>query len=147
MTQRSDREKLLQRRRSQAGYTLAELLVVMVILGLLIALVGPMVFNRINGAQTQTAEVQVDSLVTALEYYRLDVGRYPTGGEGLDALLAAPSGAEGWAGPYLERNEIPSDPWGAPYRYELQGGQIRVFSLGSDGQPGGEGDAQDVSAP
>ena len=148
MKRLSDTDRHEKGKQRQAGYTLAELLVVLVILGLLIALVAPRVFNQAGNARVRSAEVQVDSLVTALEYFRLDVGRYPTRSEGLDALISPPSATDTWAGPYLERSQVPTDPWGAPYLYEIsRDGAPRVYSLGADGQPGGEGENQDVSAP
>lgn len=136
-------QKIKSNIRRKAGYSLTELLVVMVILGLLIALVGPALFNRVGQARTRTAETQVESLATALSYYRLDNGRYP--GQ-LSALVAAPSDASNWQGPYLEgASEVPNDPWGEPYQYEYVGpGQAVLRTLGRDGQEGGEGEDADI---
>lgn len=127
------------------GFTLIELLVVLAILTLLAGLVGPRVLNQLGGAKSKTAAVQIADLDKALELFKLDVGRYPTTEEGLDALVKKPGSANGWTGPYL-KGGIPSDPWGNPYRYENQGasGGIEILSLGSDGAPGGEGEAADV---
>tara|TARA_R110002073_G_scaffold90098_1_gene212929 strand:+ start:695 stop:1144 length:450 start_codon:yes stop_codon:yes gene_type:complete len=136
-----------QLRKRKAGYTLTELLVVMVILGLLIALVAPALFNRIGGARSQTAETQIASLATSIGFYRLDVGSLPNGSAGLDALVTAPSGATGWAGPYLDGNQgVPLDPWGEPYIYEYIGpGHAIIRTLGRDGSEGGEGEDADIS--
>lgn len=127
------------------GFTLIELLVVLAILTLLAGLVGPRVLNQLGGAKSKTAAVQIADLDKALELFKLDVGRYPTTEEGLDALVKKPGSANGWTGPYL-KGGIPSDPWGNPYRYANQGasGGIEILSLGSDGAAGGEGEAADV---
>lgn len=131
--------------RAPRGFTLIELLVVLAILTLLAGLVGPRVLNQLGGAKSKTAAVQIADLDKALELFKLDVGRYPTTEEGLDALVKKPGSANGWTGPYL-KGGVPSDPWGNPYRYANQGasGGIEILSLGSDGAPGGEGEAGDV---
>lgn len=148
MTPHSDQKTHLNRHRRTGGYTLTELLVVLVILGLLIALVAPRVLNQASNARTRAAEVQIESLMSALEYYRLDVGRYPSGSNGLEALVSRPSDADNWAGPYLDRTQLPDDPWGQPYRYELGPGAMpRISTLGADGRPGGEGENRDVFSP
>ena len=125
-----------------AGFTLIELMVVLVILGLLAGLVGPRLFGRVDSSKVQAAETQIKMLRGALQAYRLDVGRYPSTAEGLGALMRAPAeAAEFWRGPYLE-DEVPSDPWNTPYRYEhpadnLQG--FALYSFGADSERGGEG--------
>ncbi|RYF08658.1 MAG: type II secretion system protein GspG [Comamonadaceae bacterium] len=132
-------------RRSSRGFTLIELLVVLAILTLLAGLVGPRVLNQLGGAKAKTAGVQIADLDKSLELFKLDVGRYPTTEEGLEALVKRPGSVNGWTGPYL-KGGVPSDPWGHPYRYASPGpnGGIEILSLGSDGAPGGEGEAADI---
>ena len=133
--------------RRDAGFTLLELLVVLVILGLLAALAGPRVFNYLSGARTDTAKVQIESLATALQFYFLDNQAYPSTSDGLEALMEKPSQADRWNGPYLDSASVPKDPWGNPYVYQSPGAEERPFdliSLGSDGVPGGEDDAADI---
>ena len=96
------------------GFTLVELLVVLAILGMLAALVGPQVLNQLGGAKSKTAVIQINDLEQALEIYKLDVGRFPSSSQGLEALVSEPSGARGWNGPYLKKGELPLDPWGNP---------------------------------
>lgn len=133
-----------QVRRSR-GFTLIELLVVLAILTLLAGLVGPRVLGQLGGAKAKTAGVQIADLEKSMDLYKLDVGRYPTTEEGLDALVKKPASANGWTGPYL-KGGVPTDPWGHPYRYANPGpnGGIEILSLGSDGAPGGEGEAADI---
>jgi len=135
------------------GYSLLEILVVLAIMALLITLVAPRLLNRVDQAQVTTAKAQAKSLKLALDSYRLDTGRYPTGDEGLSALMIAPDSASGWYGPYMDGDTLPVDPWGNPYVYtpaertaDGRNLPVRVVSLGSDGQPGGEGDAADISS-
>ncbi|WP_311222570.1 MULTISPECIES: type II secretion system major pseudopilin GspG [unclassified Acidovorax] len=135
----------LQSRRPVRGFTLIELLVVLAILTLLAGLVGPRVLNQLGGAKAKTAGVQIADLDKSLELFKLDVGRYPTTEEGLEALVKRPGTVNGWSGPYL-KGGVPSDPWGHPYRYAGPGpnGGIEILSLGSDGAPGGDGEAADL---
>jgi len=130
----------------QAGFTLVELLVVLVILVLLASLVAPRVVGYLGSSRTKTAKVQVQSLTTALELYKVDTGRYPTTTEGLKALVEAPSGVSSWNGPYLNKKELPIDPWGRPYAYRSPGqhGPFDISSLGADNQPGGTGENEDI---
>ena len=128
--------------RSQ-GFTLIELLVVLAILTLLAGLVGPRVLGQLGGAKSKTAAVQIADLDKSLELFKLDVGRYPTTEEGLDALVKKPGSVNGWNGPYL-KGGVPSDPWSHPYRYANNGGRIEITSLGADGAPGGDGENADV---
>ena len=133
-------------RRRARGFTLIELLVVLVILGLLAGLVGPQVINYLGGANTKTAKLQIQDFSTALDVFRLDVGRYPTTAEGLQALIVQPVGVNRWNGPYLRKNIIPKDPWGNDYQYRSPGqhGAFDLYSLGADNTEGGEGENQDV---
>lgn len=132
-------------RRGEDGFTLIELLVVMVILGLLVAMVGPRLFGKVGQSKLGAAQAQIELFGTALDAFRLDVGRYPSTAEGLQSLQEKPAGAENWAGPYL-RKQIPLDPWGKPYLYKAPGdnGEYDLISYGADGQAGGEGENQDV---
>ena len=129
-----------------AGFTLLELLVVMVIIGLLAGYVGPRYFAQIGKSETKVARSQIDALEKALEQYRLDNGHYPTTEQGLNYLNTRPANEPRWDGPYLKKN-VPFDPWGNPYLYRQPGehGEIDLFSYGKDGQAGGVGDAGDVT--
>jgi general secretion pathway protein G len=129
----------------QAGFTLLELLVVMVIIGLLASIVAPQYFAQIGKSNAKVARAQIESFGQALDQYRLDVGRYPGTEQGLPALLVAPQNLAKWHGPYLKR-DVPLDPWGRAYVYRAPGqhGEYDLLSLGEDGQPGGEGEASDV---
>ena len=128
------------------GFTLIELLVVLVILGLLAGLVGPQVIKYLGGANTKVAKLQIEDFSTALDAFRLDMGRYPTTSEGLQALVVQPSNATRWNGPYLRKNTLPKDPWGNDYQYRSPGqhGAFDLHSLGADNADGGEGENQDV---
>lgn len=129
--------------RFSRGFTLIELLVVLAILTLLAGLVGPRVLGQLGGAKAKTAAVQIADLDKSLELFKLDVGRYPTSEEGLEALAKKPGGVNGWNGPYL-KGGVPSDPWNHPYRYANSGGAIQILSLGADGAPGGDGENADI---
>ena len=129
--------------RLSKGFTLIELLVVLAILTLLAGLVGPRVLGQLGGAKAKTAAVQIADLDKSLELFKLDVGRYPTTQEGLQALVTKPGAVNGWNGPYL-KGGVPSDPWGNPYRYANNGGAIEIISLGADGAAGGDGENADV---
>jgi general secretion pathway protein G len=122
-----------------------ELLVVLAILGLLMSLVGPQVLNQLGGAKTKTAGIQIKDLEQALEMYKLDVGRFPSTAEGLNALVAKPAEASGWNGPYL-KSEVPLDPWKQEYHYKYPGdkGELDIFSYGANGAPGGDGEDSDI---
>jgi general secretion pathway protein G len=135
-------------RRGEGGFTLLELLVVLAIMGMLAAIIAPQVIRYLGTSRTQTAKVQIQNVMAALELYRLDVGRYPTGQEGLEALVTAPPTAPNWNGPYLKKDSALKDPWGVPYIYQIPGqhGEVDVFTLGQDQQPGGTGEAQDVGS-
>ena len=132
-----------------AGFTLIEMLVVLVIIGLLASLVGPKLFGKVDSSRVQTAQTQVKMLKGALESMRLDIGRYPTNGEGLALLNTLPTDDKirsRWRGPYLE-DDVPPDPWGSPYQYSvpgLNGQPFALYSFGADGKRGGEGMDADV---
>jgi len=128
-----------------SGFTLVELLVVLAILGMLAALVGPQVLNQLGGAKSKSATIQIRDFEQALELYKLDVGRFPRSGEGLEALVRQPSGAKGWNGPYLKKDELPMDPWGNPYEYRVSGSRVEIISYGADGRAGGSDEDADVS--
>ncbi len=129
-----------------AGFTLLELLVVLVIIGLLVGYVGPRYFSQVGKSEIKAARAQIKALEDSLDQYRLDVGHYPSSEQGLAALNSAPAGEARWQGPYLKK-AVPNDPWGNPYQYRYPGehGEIDLFSYGKDGQPGGAGEAADIA--
>ena len=139
--------------RPRPAFTLLEVLVVLVVLGVLAALVGPQIVGRVSDARATAARTQLELLGLALDSYRLDVGRYPTSEQGLAALRARPTRpplATAWRGPYL-RKEVPPDPWGRPYEYRSPGRKnpdaYDLVTLGRDGASGGEGEDQDLVVP
>jgi general secretion pathway protein G len=129
----------------QRGFTLIEIIVVVTIVGLLLALVGPKIISGLGKGQQGAAKAQVELLGQTLDAFRLDVNRYPTTQEGLGALITNP-GIPNWDGPYLKKNEIPKDPWGKPYVYQCPGthGEYDLYSYGADGTPGGEKENKDI---
>ena len=129
-----------------AGFTLLELLVVMVIIGLLAGFVAPRYFAQVGKSQVKVARAQIDALDKALDELRLDLGRYPTSEEGLAILVVPPSNEPSWGGPYLKKG-VPMDPWGRPYLYQQPGahGDFDLLSLGKDGRPGGTGEDADIT--
>ncbi len=138
----------LRRRKHERGFTLLELLVVLTILGLLGAVAVPQMMRYLGSSRTQTARVQIQAIMSSLDLFRLDVGRYPTAEEGLNALVERAQTASNWNGPYLSRRNGLMDPWGNPYGYRVpgRGGPVDVFTLGSDRAEGGSGEAQDVGS-
>ena len=146
MTPRSSR--LDRARPGERGFTLVELLVVIIILGLLASLVGPRLFGRVGQSKQATAKAQIELLGAALDQYRLDVGSYPPSSAGLAALVQNPN-VPNWSGPYLKKNAVPLDPWGKPYQYKCcpgDRGDYDLWSYGADGAPGGEGENADVAS-
>ena len=137
----------LPRRRVARGYTLVELLVVLAILSLLVALAAPRVIKYLSGAKTDTARIQIQKLSGVLDLYRLEVGRFPTDDEGLQALVERPGRAEIWNGPYLKNKDALIDPWGKPYIYHSPGqhGDYDLYTLGADGREGGDGEDKDIT--
>jgi len=131
---------------AERGFTLLELLVVMVIIGLLTGYVGPKYFAQIGKSEVKAARSQLDALEKALEQYRLDTGHFPTSEAGLGALLVRPPEETRWDGPYLKKG-VPLDPWGNPYVFRSPGdhGEFDLLSYGKDGRPGGEGEAADIT--
>ncbi len=128
------------------GFSLIELLVVLVILGLLAGLVGPKVMKHLGGAKSDTAKLQIEDIGAALDVYRLETGDYPSNEEGLKALVENPGDKPGWNGPYLKKTVVPVDPWGREYHYQMPGehGDFDLYSLGKDNAEGGEGENADI---
>jgi general secretion pathway protein G len=132
---------------SQRGFTLLELLVVMVIIGLLVGYVAPMYFKQVGKSEVKVARAQIESFGKALDQYRLDTGHYPSTEQGLMALLTKPADETRWDGPYLKKG-VPQDPWGAAYAYKRPGthGEYDIVSFGKDGVPGGTGEDADLGS-
>lgn len=133
-------------RDGEGGFTLVELLVVLVILSLIMGLVGPRVLNYLTDARVRSTKLQIDSLGAALDLFYLDTGRYPSQTEGLQALITRTPSVDHWNGPYLQQTAVPLDPWGHAYDYRVPGDKkpYAIVSLGSDGRQGGTGDAADI---
>jgi len=131
-------------RRRSRGFTLLEILVVLAIIGLIAAIAAPQVFKSLGGAKSDSAQVQIESLSTAIDLYRLEVGKLPPD---LEALIEKPSGEDRWNGPYLRKRSLPKDPWGNPFQYRAPGenADFDLYSLGADGTEGGEGENRDVT--
>lgn len=138
---------MTRKRSTQHGFTLLELLVVLVVLGLLAGIVAPRYFSQLGRSEAKVARAQIEGLAKALDLYRLEVGRYPSSEQGLQALVSAPSDEARWSGPYLQK-KVPDDPWGHAYLYRYPGenGEYDLFSLGKDGQPGGDGENAEIAS-
>jgi general secretion pathway protein G len=140
------RRSTLDKHDRDAGFTLVELLVVLVILSLIMGLVAPRVLGYLSDARVRSAKLQMDSLGAALDLFYLDAGRYPSQSEGLSVLIKRPPSVDHWNGPYLKQSALPQDPWGHPYQYRVPGqnAPYAIVSLGSDGREGGSNDAGDI---
>lgn len=138
-------EGSVRSRKSAGGFTLLELLVVMVIIGLLAGYVAPKYMAQVGKSEIKAAKAQIDSLEKSLDQYRLDTGHYPSQQQGLAALVSRPTDEPKWDGPYL-RKDVPLDPWGNPYMFKIPGdhGEFDLSSLGKDGRPGGSGEDADI---
>ena len=135
-----------ERQKSEKGFSLIELIVVLVILGLLAAVVAPRVFDKLSKSKGEIAKIQIKEIESALTLFSFDVGRYPTTSEGLESLIRNPGNLEPWRGPYLSKSELPKDPWGKPYVYRSPGqhGEYDLLCFGPDGTEGGEGENSDI---
>jgi general secretion pathway protein G len=132
---------------SRAGFSLIEMLVVLVIIGLIMGLVGPRVLNYLTDSRIKAARLQIESFNNSLDLFFMDAGRYPNAKEGLSALVRRPAGLDTWNGPYLKGGSVPNDPWGNPYVYRAPGshGPYDIVSYGSDGREGGDGAGADIT--
>jgi general secretion pathway protein G len=137
-----------RRREGEGGFTLVEMLVVITIIGLIMALVGPRVLNYLSESKVKTARIQIESLSSALDLFYLDNGRYPTSAEGLPALVQRPANSGSWNGPYLKTASVPADPWGRPYIYKSPADHApyEISSYGPSGEPGGVGAASEIKS-
>jgi len=147
-TARQRRRRAAVLRSGEAGFTLVEILVVITIIGLIMAIVGPRVLNYLGESKVKAAKIQIESFSSALDLYYLDMGRYPTSSDGLTALVQRPGSAQAWNGPYLKGGVVPNDPWGHTYVYRspVERAPYEIVSYGSDGQEGGTGTAADISS-
>ncbi len=135
-------------KKSQVGFSLIELMIVLVILGLIAGVVGPQAMKYLGKGKTKSAKVQIENISSALDMYRLEVGSYPSTSQGLNALAKEPSGARGWSGPYLKKGSVPKDPWNNSYQYKRvnnNGHPYELYSMGADGVKGGTDDDADLS--
>ncbi len=132
---------------SMRGFTLVELLVVLIILGLIASIAGPNVMRYLGSSKSKTAKLQIKELESSLELFYLDTGRYPSSSTGLQELIKNEASLIGWNGPYFKLTKVPDDPWGYAYLYRIPGehGSFDLISLGADNQPGGDGDDKDIT--
>lgn len=140
---------IYQSKRREGGFSLLELLAVLVILGILAGIFAPRFLGQAESAKRKAAKLEIDQIGQSLDLYKLETGKYPTSQEGLAALITAPSGATNWNGPYLKKTTVPKDPWGNDYKYVSPGDQNRpydIVSLGGDGKEGGDGDGKDITS-
>jgi general secretion pathway protein G len=135
-------------RARQRGMTLIEILVVLVLIGIVLGIVGGNFIGKGEKAKADAAKIEIGQISQTLDLYKLEVGRYPTSQEGLQALISAPAGVSNWNGPYWKKSAVPKDPWGNEYRYASPGskGAYEIVSLGADGKEGGEGPDKDISS-
>lgn len=142
------KQSSLNGKEAEKGFTLIEILVVLAIIGLLAGLIGPQVMKQFSSSKPKAARLQIEGLVSALDLYRLDTGVYPSGEQGLDALIKQPVGTANWGGPYLRKSNIPKDPWSGLYSYVHPGNkaEFEVSSFGADGLVGGDGDNADINS-
>ena len=141
-------QNLRSRKAKQTGFSLIELMIVLVILGLIAGIVGPQAMKYLGKGKSQSAKVQIENISAALDMYRLEVGSYPNSSQGLKALISSPSGARGWNGPYLKKGDVPLDPWNNEYQYKRPGSSGQPYdliSLGGDATAGGEGEDADIT--
>ena len=133
-------------RLAPAGFTLLELMVVLLILALLATIAAPQVMKHLSKAKTQTARIQVEAITASVNFFQMDTGRAPTNQEGLRALIEPPANEPKWDGPYIQKSDSLVDPWGRPYQYKHPGSHrdIEIFTLGADGKLGGDGDDRDI---
>lgn len=135
--------------RGNRGFSLLELLVVLLLLGAFAGIFAPKLFGQAEGAKRKATKLEIDQIGQGLDLFKLEVGRYPTSQEGLAALITAPSGVNNWNGPYLKRSAVPKDPWSNEYKYVSPGDQNRpydIVSMGADGKEGGDGDGKDITS-
>ena len=138
-----------QSKRRERGFSLLELLVVLVILGVIAGIFAPRFIGQAEKAKRTAAKLEIDQIGQSLDLYKLEIGKYPTSQEGLAALVTAPSGVTNWNGPYLKKTAVPKDPWGTDYKYTSPGDQSRpydIVSLGADSKEGGDGDGKDITS-
>ena len=136
------------RRARAAGMTLIEILVVLVLIGIVLGIVGGNFIGKGEKAKADAAKIEIGQISQTLDLYKLEIGRYPTTQEGMQALISAPAGVANWNGPYWKKSTLPKDPWGNEYKYVAPGskGPYDIVSLGADGKEGGEGTDKDISS-
>ena len=146
---RAHSERVLKRLRAEDGYTLTEMLVVIAIIALIAAVLTPQLMGQLSRARAKSAQLQLDTVASAVELFRSDVGRYPTSAEGLSVLLTDPGSVQGWTGPYIKDPKALNDPWNRPilYKVDADGNSFYVQTLGADGKPGGGGADRDLVSP